>query len=113
MAVGPKSPSLLPLLPEGGDVSEASTDPEGDAETLATEEKLIEEDSSAESFHSVTSLPSAHSQGEAAQKQKRKRPDTDEDSEASSTSQPQLVQPIRSIPPPQLNLFELAEDISS
>ena len=80
---------------------------------MATKEKKIEEDSSAESSHSLTSIPSAHSHDEAAPKGKRKRADADEDSDTSSTSQPKLVRPIRLAPPPQLNLFEMAEDISS
>ncbi|KAM0825260.1 hypothetical protein ACQ4PT_069675 [Festuca glaucescens] len=84
-----------PPLLEGGEVPEAAADPEGDTETIATEENMIEEDSSAESSYSLTLIPSAHSQDEAVPKGKRKRADADENSGTSSTSQPKLVQPTR------------------
>ncbi|KAM0839717.1 hypothetical protein ACQ4PT_060139 [Festuca glaucescens] len=50
--------NCLPPLPKGGEVPEAAVDPEEDKETMATEEKINEEDSFAESFHSLTSIPS-------------------------------------------------------
>ena len=99
----------LPPLPEGGEVPEQNVAAESEAPESEAPEGETELDGAEESDSSrtKTSIPSAHSDGEKAQKKrKRKRSPEEEDSGSSKLCDPTFADA-------PISLFDLAQDVSS
>ena len=97
----------LPPLPEGGEVPEQTVAAESEAPEAEAPEGETEPDETeaSDSSRTKTSIPSAHSDGEKA-KEKRKRNPEEEDSGSSKPFDPTSAGP-------PLNLFDIAQDVSS